>query len=99
MMINLTKIDIDVTQRNKKLVNFYGFVIRLVLILVFKSAPKLNRTTINELIECSKIISKVKDINSKLQYQKLQGNFKLIVYKEASFGKLTDGSQCAYLIF
>ena len=98
-MINLTKIDIDVTQRNKKLVNFYGFVIRLVLILVFKSAPKLNRTTINELIECSKIISKVKDINSKLQYQKLQGNFKLIVYKEASFGELTDGSQCAYLIF
>ena len=63
-------------------------------------ASNLNRATINQLIHCNKIISKVKSNNLKLQYQKLQGDLKLVVYTDASFGNLNDGgSQGAYLIF
>ena len=49
-------------------------------------ASNLNRATINQLIHCNKIISKVKSNNLKLQYQKLQGDLKLVVYTDASFG-------------
>ena len=62
-------------------------------------ASKLKRSSINELIQCNKIISEVIDINLKLQYQKLQASLKLVVYTETSFGYLTDGRQCVYLIF
>ena len=63
-------------------------------------ASNLTRASINELIQCNKIISKVKDINLKLPFRKLQGNLKLVVYTDASLGNLTDGSsQGAYLIF
>ena len=63
-------------------------------------ASNPSRATINELTRCNKIISKVKGIDLKLPYQKLQGNLKIVVYTDASFGNLTDGSsQGAYLIF
>ena len=35
-------------------------------------ASKLSRDTINELMPCDKIIPNIKDINLKLQYQKLK---------------------------
>ena len=35
-------------------------------------------STINELMQCNKTISKGKDINLKLQYHKLQGNLQLV---------------------
>ena len=63
-------------------------------------ASNLKTAAIHELIQCNKTISKVKDIYLKLQYKKLQGNLKLVVYTNASFCNLTDGSsQGAYLIF
>ena len=63
-------------------------------------ASSLNRATINELIPGNKIISKVKYINLKLQYQKLQGNLRLVVYTDASFCNLTDcNNKAAYLVF
>ena len=63
-------------------------------------ASNLSRATINALIQRNKIISKVKDINLKLPYQMLQGDLKLVVYTDVSFGNLTDGSsQDVYLIF
>ena len=36
-------------------------------------------------MQCNEVISKVKCINLKLQYQKLQGNLKLVVYTDASY--------------
>ena len=55
-------------------------------------ASNLNRATVNELIQCNKIISKLKDTNLQFQFKRLQENLNLAVYSDASFVNLTDGA-------
>ena len=63
-------------------------------------ASNLKNATVNKILYCNKIISKVYHNLHLLNYIKINGKKKMVVYTDASCGNLKNGgSQEVYLIF
>ena len=63
-------------------------------------ALNLDNATVNETLYCNKIISQVYHNSYQLNYIKISGKQKIVVYTDVSCGNLKNsGSQGAYLIF
>ena len=63
-------------------------------------ASNLNTSTVNELIYCNKITSKIHHNSFSINYKKSNRNRKIRVYTDAAYGNLKNGgSQGGYFIF